>query len=394
MSLLPRWALASSAVLATLAVAAAPAGAAPSPPPLSAQPSTVDFGVQPVDWGGQSRSVWLQNTGPDPLTLGSSWLDGSAAFRVGWDGCAGMTLNPGDGCTVTPEFDPDDGAEHEGDLHVPVTGFDDRVVALSGTGGVQQVEIEPGALEFGSVAVGESATRAFTLASTGTLPFQSFVAMPAGGDVGAFRVMHDGCSLQPPSGAPCTVVVRFAPLEPGVASAVLLLIGGESEPAIVPLRGTGAAPAPAPPAGPAAPAVAPPPAAAPAGAPRSARKRRPSVDVRLATAAGELTAYSRGRIALGRARCAGARRCTVVVRTRVFAVAGDGRAHAASARAQMTSVRGDALLWRLRGKGRPVRIALPLGLRGRPALLVARLRVRAPDRRATVRTLVVPLAPR
>src|ERR1044072_94399 len=43
----------------------APAG----PPPLSAQPSSLDFGVVHVNWGEQTSMVWVQNTGLDPLQL-------------------------------------------------------------------------------------------------------------------------------------------------------------------------------------------------------------------------------------------------------------------------------------------------------------------------------------
>ena len=70
----------------------------------------------------------------------------------------------------------------------------DLDVPLDGTGAAQSVTLEPSSLDFGSVAVGDSALRSFTLTSTGNVPFQSIVAIPSGGDVGAFHVEQDGCS--------------------------------------------------------------------------------------------------------------------------------------------------------------------------------------------------------
>jgi hypothetical protein len=217
--------------------------------------------------------------------------------------------------------------------------------------------------------------RSFTLTSTGNLPFQSIVAIPSGGDVGGFRVEHDGCSLQQlVTGSACDVAVRFAPPAVGAYAATLLLIGGDSQPGIVPLKGAGA-PAPTPSQ------VMTPPADA-----------EPLADVAFDAPAGLPAPVARGRIDLGNARCVAAERCTVVVRARVYALA-SGRARAARRRG-ITSARTDVVLWHLRASGGHARLGLPASLRGRPALLVAKLRTHTADRRGVSRTLVVPLAAR
>lgn len=362
--------------LLLLALGAGSASAAPpSPPgpsPLAAQPSSQDFGLVHVDQGEQNSSVWVTNNGPDTVQLGASSVGGDAALRVSNDGCDNQMLSSGMGCNIGIGFDPDDDVHYAATLHVPVAGFADLDVPLTGTGGAQRVTLEPASLDFGSVAVGAGAVRSFTLTSTGNLPFQSIVAIPSGGDVGGFRVERDGCSLQQlVTGAACDVSVRFAPPAVGAYAATLLLIGGDSQPGIVPLKGAGAA-APAPVAPPVAP--------------------EPLADVAFDAATGSAAPFAHGRIDLGTVRCVAASRCTVVVRARVYAL--PARAARAARGRGISSARTDVVLWHLRASGGHARLGLPASLRGRPALLIATLRTYAGSRRGATRTLVVPLAAR
>jgi hypothetical protein len=376
MSLSPRRTLAPAVflALALLALAASPAGAAPpGRSPLSSQPTEQSFGLVRVGQGEQDSSPSIQNTGPDPVLVGAATVTGDSAFRVSGDGCAGQLLASGQTCNVGVGFDPGDGIAYAATLHVPADGFTDLDVPLSGVGGVQRVRPTPSSLDFGAVTVGGSVVRAFTLTSTGNLPFQSIVAIPSGGDVGAFRVERDGCSLQQLStGATCDVAVRFTPPAPDGYAATLLLIGGNDQPAIVPLRGSGA------------PVVVAQPAAVAAPEPATA-------DVTFDALAGSSVPFAHGRVDFGVAHCVGATRCTVIVRARVYALAA-ASARAASRQARMTSARTDVVLWYLRARGQRVRLALPASLHGRPALLVARLRTYAAGQRTGVRALVVALA--
>ena len=370
--------------LTLLALPAGGAAAAPPPPPLvplpsplSAQPGALDFGTVPVSYGEQSSSPWIQNSGPDPIQVGAATVDGDSAFRVANDGCDGQLLATGQGCGVSVGFQPADGVSYSGTLHVPVAGFADLDVPLSGVGGVQRVTLDPSALDFGALSVGDSAVRSFSLTSTGTLPFTAFVTIPSGGDVGAFHVESDGCVLQQlVTGTPCQVAVRFAPTAAGAFASRLLMIGGDGDPAMVPLQGTGVA-APAPPA------VAPPVAVTPP----------PVAGVAFDAAPGLPARYAHGRVDLGLAHCVAAARCTVVVRARVYAVAAAGTVTSSRAGA-VSSARTDVVLWNLRARGLRTRLGLPAGLHGRPALLVATLRTQAAGRRTGLRTLVVELVPR
>ena len=358
--------------LALLALAAGSATAAPpGPSPLSAQPSSQSFGLVHVDQGEQNASVWLQNTSADTVEVGAASVDGDAALRLAGDGCNGQLLSSGMGCSVGIGFDPQDDVDYSATLHVPVAGFEDLDVPLAGTGGAQRVTLTPSSLDFGAVAVGDTAVRSFTLASSGNLPFQSIVAIPSGGDVGAFRVERDGCSLQQlVSGTSCDVAIRFAPPAVGAYAATLLLIGGDSQPGIVPLKGGGAA--------------------APTTSALVTAVADPLADVAFDTAPGLSAPVVRGRIDLGTVRCVAVERCTVVVRARVYALA--SRGNRTARRNSISSARTDVVLWHLRASGGHARLRLPASLHGTPALLVATLRTHAGGRRGVTRTLVVPLA--
>jgi hypothetical protein len=238
-------ALACSLALELLVLSAAPALAAPSPDPLTAQPSAQDFGVVNVDRGEQSTTIQIQNPGPDGAQVGGATLDGPRAdvYRIDYDGCNGQLLAPGNTCNVQVGFDPSDEGDATATLHVPAD-VGDVAVPLSGVGGVQRVASIPDTLDFGSLEVGDAATRTVTIANTGNLPWQAIVALPASGDVGAFRIVRDSCAMQvlQPAGS-CALDVRFAPASAATVQATLMVINGEGPPALVALRGSGRQPA-------------------------------------------------------------------------------------------------------------------------------------------------------
>jgi Abnormal spindle-like microcephaly-assoc'd, ASPM-SPD-2-Hydin len=459
MSLSPRrsLALALPAALALLALSVPSACAR-----LSAQPSAQEFGIVGVDQGGQSVPIAIVNSGATGAQLGAATLDGrdAGAFRIDWDGCNGQLLAPGQGCTVQVGFTPSQMLGYAATLHVP-SDDGDLPVALTGTGGVQQAAPSPALVDFGDADVGGGTTRSVTIRNTGNLPYQTIVAIPNRGDVGSFRVVRDGCSLeQVAPGDGCVLDVRFAPTAPGLAQATLTVINGSGAPVLVSLRGSGrqGIPVIAPSAGDfgtqasggagsersftvvdagdgalpiAAVSIAGPDAEqfrvvgedctsaplVPAGActvrvrfaPGAAGAFAASLRIvaggvatvqlagRSASAvpmprgiagiaferpAGSPAPFAHGRIDLGVVRCAPARvRCRVTVRARVYAL---------GARASHVSGAGWTARWRP-GSGAHVGLALPAGLRGTPALLVARLRTSAAGRRSSTRMLVASL---
>lgn len=368
------------------------AQAAPTePPPLSLSPGSHDFGIVELNRGGQQMGFWLNNSGPDwvPVQIEVTGPD-SSAFNS-WDSCGG-NVQPWSGCNVTAQFNPDSPRDYAALLRVS-SGDSTFTATLNGTGGLRQVTATPNPVDFGTVAVGDSSTRSVTLQNSGNVFFQSMVAIPVGGDVGAFRLIEDGCSMRvlaPTVG--CKLKLSFSPYEVDNAEATLAIIG-EGDPALVTLRGVGVGSSDEPAAsGDSAPASSTT-AAGHADGAKSANGvngseaktkpvRRPA-RVAFNWRRGLPAPYRGSRIDLGVARCVGAPTCRVSVRVWFVAAAG-GKA----ARTRTTSVRRST--WWI-GSGSPVALWIPPGLSAKPKRLIADLTTRAAGRPAARQRLNVRL---
>jgi hypothetical protein len=330
---------------------------------LSLSPNSTDFGLVPVDESDEMRSVMVQNAGSATVQVNQIEINGpdSGAFRTDQGNCQPQILAPGQTCSVSVRFEPDEDRTYNATLHVRAAGNADFQAALTGVGGIGKVVLTPDPLDFGSVPVGSSATGMLTARSTGNAPFQSIVTVLAGGDVGDLRVTKDMCSLRMLfPGQTCATTVRFSPTAVGPAEAALVLIGdnNDDKPHLAMVRGMGTSPAPKPPR---------------AKGARVAFSRKSKV-----------ARSSRGRVRLGEAHCKGAPTCTVAVRSRfVVKIAGARRPYL---------VRGRTQNWTL-GRTRPVSVAQPRNLGGTALRVILSLKTRAPGLPVTVQRKFLRLVP-
>jgi hypothetical protein len=355
--------------LATLALFALPAGTAvaapddselPPAPQLTIGPGAYDYGIVELNRGGSQSGFNIQNVGVDwaPVNTQITGPDANA-FWFAWDNCGGGSLSPWSTCGVGVQFNPNEPREYHATLRI-TSGATDFTAELTGTGGLRQVTATPNPVDFGTAKVGESTTRSVAISNTGNVFFQSMVAIPVGGDVGAFRLVEDNCSMRalaPTAG--CKLKLRFTPYETGGAEATLALIG-EGEPTLITLRGMAED---APGAGP-APAV----ATVPAKAKPAKRPARVAFNWRRGLPA----PYQGNRVDLGVARCQGAPTCRVSVRAWLVT---NGAGEAAGTRT--TSVRRHT--WWV-GNGSPVSLWVPRGLDGARARLIVDMRTKAAGR--------------
>jgi len=375
--------LARATCLAALALVALPAGsalAAPSeedPPPappapqLTINPGSYDFGIVELDRGDSQTNFNVHNAGLDWVSL-STQITGpdASAFWFSWDGCGGGNLSPGSNCGVDVRFNPNEPREYHATLRVSAGGVD-FTAELTGTGGLREVTATPNPVDFGTIKVGESSTRSVTLRNTGNLFFQSVVAIPIGGDVGAFRLLEDNCSMQPLAPTlSCQMKVRFTPYEADNAEATLALIG-DGNPTLITLRGVGVD-------GPKADSG----AAAAAGKAKSVRSKK-AARVAFNWRRGLPAPYKGNRVDLGVARCVGAPTCRVSVRAWLVTRGGGG-----AAGTRTTSVRRST--WWV-GNGSPVSLWVPRDLGGSGARLVVDLSTKAAGRPVGVQRLNVRL---
>jgi hypothetical protein len=346
----------------------------PPPPPapqLTISPSSYDFGIVELNRGGLQTGFNVQNVGVDWASVNTQITGPDANdFWFAWNGCGGGSLSPGSTCGLGVQFNPYEPREYHATLRI-TSGDSEFTAELTGTGGLREVTATPNPVDFGTTKVGESATRSVTLRNTGNVFFQSMVAIPIGGDVGAFRLLEDNCSMQPlaPS-LSCQLKLRFTPDEADSAEATLALIG-EGNPTLITLRGVG---------------VDGPKTDSDAAAKPEKTKRKPAkkaARVAFNWRRGLPAPYQGNRVDLGVARCVGAPTCRVSVRAWLV-TRGVGEA----AGTRTTSVRRST--WWV-GNGSSVSLWVPRDLGGSRARLVVDLRTKAAGRPVGVQRLNVRL---
>jgi hypothetical protein len=354
-----------------LALPGAALAAPAEDPQLTFNPGSYDFGLVELNRGGSQSGFNVQNVGVDWVSL-STQITGpdAGAFWFSWDGCGGGSFSPGSTCGLGVQFNPTEPREYHATLRVSAGGVD-FTAELSGTGGLRQVTATPNPVDFGTATVGESTTRSVTLQNTGNVFFQSMVAIPVGGDVGAFRLIEDGCSMRvlAPT-VSCKLKVRFTPYEAEHAEATLAVIG-EGEPVLISLRGDGVDAA-----GTTDSALA-------AKAETKTKPAKKAARVAFNWRRGLPAPYQGNRVDLGVARCVGAPTCRVSVRAWLV-TSGVGE----TAGTRTTSVRRST--WWV-GNGSSVSLWVPRDLAGSRARLVVDLRTKAAGRPVGVQRLNVRL---
>ena len=217
-------------------------GASPS---LSFEPASYDFGLQRTNNGSSQTNFQLRNTGAAAVQVNSIDIvgPGSNAFWTGFISCFGVTLNPGDACTVQVNFGPNDAIPYSAQVRATTNGVS-FTADLSGRGGRADVTGSPNPADFGSAATGhQGITQTITLTNHGELPGGFFVAVVSGGDVASFRLVHENCTGVPlDPAASCTAQVRFQPDSAGPKVAQLSFFGDQDGGAQVNLTGVGVDP--------------------------------------------------------------------------------------------------------------------------------------------------------
>ncbi|HEY6118220.1 MAG TPA: choice-of-anchor D domain-containing protein [Candidatus Dormibacteraeota bacterium] len=203
-----------------------------SPPPTPVfTPSSVTFPAQRVGAPEATRVVWFSNgvvanLGALPMTVGSVTLGGAnaAAFRIVWDGCTAVIVDPNFSCPVAVGFDPD----QSGPLTATLLFADDgagspQAISLSGIGLAPAVTFSPPTFAFGNVVVRtKSAPAIVTVGNSGNFALMISRVSVSGTDKGDFTITSEDChntTLAP--GTNCQVTIVFRPSATGAESATL-----------------------------------------------------------------------------------------------------------------------------------------------------------------------------
>jgi hypothetical protein len=177
------------------------------------QPTTMPFDFEITNIGGQLSA---------PLT---TRIDGNGSFAISNDGCGGQDLPPMASCKVAVAFNPASYGPVGGTLYVGSSDGSDQSASVQGVNpDPNTLAVAPQTLQFGSVAVGQSAEYSFQ-ASVLTAASTTITARLSGDP--DFVIVNDQCKgAQFPSNGSCVVVVRFQPTSTGNKQAILEALPG------------------------------------------------------------------------------------------------------------------------------------------------------------------------
>jgi hypothetical protein len=213
----------------------------PAKPYLTASPATTDFGTVAVGSSASASIITITNTGTGStgtlaLVLGG---DSAASFTISGNTCS-TSLGVGQSCLASVTFVP--AAVGSASAYLTVSDGNVSVsTKLSGTvPGKPYLTASPATTDFGTVAVGNSASASITITNTGT-GATGTLALALGVDSAAsFTISANTCSSSLGAGQSCMASVTFLPVVAGSASAYLTASDGNVS--VSPkLAGTGAA---------------------------------------------------------------------------------------------------------------------------------------------------------
>ena len=208
-------------------------------PQVSLSTNAVQFGIVTVGSTGSS-SIAISNAGTADLTISMISLAGSEFAISGI--ATPKTIAAGTSATATLKFQPTLPGVTSGALTIisndPATPT--ATVSLNGTGspaGIAQLQVNPTSLNFGNVAVGNSATKSITLTNTGNAGIQISAITVTGAGISGSGVSTP-LFLYP--SATATVDLTFAPNAVGSVNGTLTVSSDASgSPMTIPVNGTG-----------------------------------------------------------------------------------------------------------------------------------------------------------
>lgn len=192
---------------------------------LAVSPPVISFEATSI--GGQrSETATFRNDGGAPLTIEKVELP-AAPFSAEGVPKAGATIAAGGSLTVTVAFKPTSAGTFESAIGLETTGGNGQI-GLSGSAGAPgTLAISGETLEYGSVLLGATSTKSFTIENTGgtAVPITKSKP-PLGGAFAATTALPEGTTIQ--AGESVVEQVRFAPTELGPASGEWLINGEDT----------------------------------------------------------------------------------------------------------------------------------------------------------------------
>ncbi len=231
----------NDAVTPTVAVTVAGNGVAAPAPNIALNPTSLAFGA--VTIGGQvSMTTQVQNLGTAPLDVTAIALCSGTPARFTWSPAAPFTVAPNGSTSLTVTYAPSAAVVDSGCLAITSndTAKPSVQLGLSGTGQsapAPRISVSPMAIDFGTVTLGASLSRTFTVANTGNAQLTGALAFAT--LTSDYTFSPTALSLAP--GGTQIVTVVFAPSQATTSTGVIVITSNDTtNPTVsVSLTGTG-----------------------------------------------------------------------------------------------------------------------------------------------------------
>ncbi|MEW6730391.1 MAG: choice-of-anchor D domain-containing protein [Acidobacteriota bacterium] len=205
---------------------------------LTVTPSTLTFSNAPVNQG-TTQTVTLTNAGSSLITVTAfGFAQSGGAFTVTGPSLP-FTLSAGQSQTLMVTFTPTNNTTQNATLNISNSCTGTSSVSITGNGCQPTIAVSPTSVDFGSLDVGQTATRDVTVTNSGcTAVALVFTAQLSGNSATSFTIAPN-----PP--APNVVRIAFAPNTTGAMTGTLVIssTNASNSPVNVPITGTGTMPA-------------------------------------------------------------------------------------------------------------------------------------------------------
>ena len=194
---------------------------------LTSSPSSISFGSLPVN-STNTLSETLTNTGSSTVTVSQASVSGTG-FRVTGLSLP-LTLAAGQSFTFGAVFAPTAGGSVTGSISVISDAANSTLtIPLDGTASVSgQLAVSPGALNFGSVTVGQTKSLPTSLTANGS----SITITAANMSTSEFTVSGLSLPVTLAAGKSVSFTISFTPQSSGAASASASFVSNASNPSL------------------------------------------------------------------------------------------------------------------------------------------------------------------
>jgi hypothetical protein len=231
--------ISNSSTGSTTVVSLSGTGIAALNPELTVSAGNLNFGNVTVNTVA-TLALTLTSTGTSPVTVDSASISGSEFTFVG--GSLPATLGPTQPVTLQVRFSPGTTGSASGELTITSNSISGSTSVIDLTGraiaGNPQLTISADSLDFGSIAINTSTTKALTLTSTGTSPLTVTSVVVSGLEFALIGGSFPG-TLNPTESL--ALQLRFLPATVGAKSGQITITSNSTSgsTAVVAMSGTG-----------------------------------------------------------------------------------------------------------------------------------------------------------